>query len=52
MSIIFANIHVYLVDKPAYKFMTIMMIIIVKFSFTCTYSSNKSFMIADATISF
>lgn len=51
MSIVLANVHVYLVDEPADKLVTVVMVIVVEFAFSGAYSSNKPFVIDDAAIS-
>lgn len=50
MAIVLANVHIDLVDEPAYKLVTVVMVIVVEFAFTGAYSSNKPFVIDDATI--
>lgn len=50
MAIVLANVHVDLVDEPADKLVTVVMVIVVEFAFSGAYSSNKPFVIDDAAI--
>lgn len=51
MAIVLANVHVDLVNEPADKLVTVVMVIVVEFAFSGAYSSNKPFVIDDAAIS-
>ena len=50
MTIIFANIHIYLINKPTNKLVTVMVVLIVKFSFAGSYTSDKSLVVNDAAV--
>lgn len=52
VTVILANIHMYLIKQPAHELVTVMVVVVVEFTFACSDACYESLVIYHATIPF
>lgn len=52
MTVVFANVHVDLVDQPGEELVAVVVLVIVELAVASAYASNESAVIYDPSISF